>query len=123
MQHQPNAVEIDCVEVSHDISKDHRDVVLTGDVFFLQGHPFLVTLLCVIKFNAVEDLFDMTTKNLEVSLECVFNLHSGCGFCICDSSMHLQFKSLRNLCSRQNVNLNVCSADQCVWRWDNLCVC
>ena len=70
VRHQPDAVESDCIEVPHDI------LVLTGDVFFLQGHPFLVALLCVIEFNAVKDSFDMTTKNLEAELERDFNLCS-----------------------------------------------
>ena len=76
VRRQPDAVEIDCVEVPRDVLEAHHDVVLTGDVFFLQGHPFLVTLSHVIKFNAVEDSFNVTTENLEVALEHVFNLCS-----------------------------------------------
>ena len=95
-----------------DTLKAHCDVVLTGDVFFLQGHLFLVTLLHVIKFNAVKDSFDVTIKNLEVALERVFNLCSRRGFRIRDSPMDMQFEPVHNFCSKQGINRNVCLADE-----------
>ena len=46
----------DYVEVPKEILKHHKKVTLCGDIFFVQGYPFFVTLSRNIKFNTTEEL-------------------------------------------------------------------
>ena len=108
----PTRVEFDYVEVPRDILMKHRDVILTGDIFFVQGYPFMVTLSRNIKFNTIENLNDMEGATLLASLDRVFNLYSRRGFQVVDLLMDMQFQMLKKKLAIRKVRLNTSAAKE-----------
>lgn len=69
-------METDYVEVPSDNLKIHKNVTLCGDIFFVQGYPFFVTLSKNIKFNTIEELHDMHSPTLIHACNNVFNIYA-----------------------------------------------
>ena len=57
-------MEPEYLEIPDDFRKLHRYVTLTGDVMFVNGYPFLVTLSRNIRLFTVELLPSRTAKQL-----------------------------------------------------------
>ena len=108
----PDIVKTDYVEVPPEILKLHRDVVLTGDIFFVNSYPFFVTLSRKIKFNTVEALKQMDTGILIQACERVFNIYSRRGFKIDTLLMDMQFNPIRDAIMKRGVTLNPTSAKE-----------
>jgi Reverse transcriptase (RNA-dependent DNA polymerase) len=108
----PKRVEIDYVDVPKDLLKVHKDVTLCGDIFFVQGYPFFVTLSRNIKFNTVEALPDMESDTLLTASDNVFNIYSRRGFQVKNMMMDMQFSPLKDALLARGVTLNVASAQE-----------
>ena len=108
----PTPVIIDYVEVPRDILKTHKNVTLTGDIFFVQGYAFLVTLSRNIKYNTIEELDNMEGETILSALDHVLDQYTKRGFKVCDILMDMQFASLEDDLVTRGVNLNVASAKE-----------
>jgi hypothetical protein len=108
----PIPVITDYVDVPREILKAHRNVILSGDIFFLQGYPFFSTLSRNIKFNTVELLDNMENNTLVQACTKVFNIYTRRGFCINTMLMDMQFESLKHILMRYGVVLNCSSAKE-----------
>lgn len=108
----PKRVETDYVEVPPDILKLHCNVTLVGDIFFVQGYPFFVTLSRNIKFNTITELKDMTTASMLAACDSVFNIYTRRGFVVTSMLMDMQFAPLRAALLKRGVTLNLASAKE-----------
>ena len=108
----PDLVHTDYVEVPREILKLHRDVTLTGDIFFVNAHPFFVTLSRKIKFNTVEAIRQMDSGILIQACERVFNIYTRRGFRIDTMLMDMQFNPIRDALMKCGVRLNPTSASE-----------
>jgi hypothetical protein len=117
----PTRVETDYVEVPQDIMRNHKNVVLCGDIFFVQGYAFLVTLSRNIKFNTIEDLDNgMDADELISALDHVFDTYSRRGFKVTDVLMDLQFATLEHELRSRGINLNLAAAKEHVGEIERL---
>ena len=108
----PKVVEIDYVEVPPEIMRLHKEVTITGDIFYVQGQTFFVTLSRKIKFNTLECLDSTNTKALSQACEQVINMYSRWGFKVTDIIMDMQFEPLRSYLLQHKVILNATSANE-----------
>ena len=76
----PKQVVVDYVEVPREILQAQKNVCLTGDIFFVQGYPFLTTLSRNIKFNTIHEMNDLSAENIIAILDLVLSVYTKRGF-------------------------------------------
>jgi hypothetical protein len=78
-----------------DLLVNHRDVTLCGDIFFVQGIPFLHTISRKIKFRTASRLSSRSKSDILTGFQEVFTLYKNRGFNIKELKADNEFKCLK----------------------------
>ena len=101
---KPDRVETDgLVAIPRDIFSK-RDVTLTADIMFLNGHAFLTTLSRRIRLVTAENVTRRTASHLHRALNKIIALYARGGFRVKVVLMDNEFKKVRDLLSIVEVN-------------------
>jgi hypothetical protein len=68
-------VRVDNVKISQDFMELHKYMTIVADAMFVNGLPFLVTLLRGISLVTIKFLPSRTAKRLANSMECVIRIY------------------------------------------------
>jgi hypothetical protein len=82
VRHKPEKVITELIDIPDDYHRLHHFVILTADVMFANGLPFLVTLSCDIQMHTAEYLPSRTAKVLGNSINKIKNLYLRGGFMV-----------------------------------------
>jgi len=91
---KPSRVEPNYVSTPARIVSENRDVHLVGDVMFVNGIPFLVTMSRRIRFATVQHVPDRRAPMLANVMKHVINLYTRSGFNVQTSLMDGEFEKL-----------------------------
>ena len=101
---KPDRVETDgLVAIPRDIFSK-RDVTLTADIMFLNGHAFLTTLSRRIRLVTAENVTRRTASHLHRALNKIIALYARGGFRVKVVLMDNEFEKVRDLLSIVEVN-------------------
>jgi hypothetical protein len=100
----PEAVRTDFVHIPPIFLDRHRVVVLTADVMFVNGVPFLVSLARGLNLLTCEFLPVRTTKSLASRIEDIKHLYGRGGFTVGTILMDNEFKKVRALVPSLHIN-------------------
>ena len=101
------------VPIPYEIFDMHREVVLCGDIMFVNRNVFLVTVSRNIKFGTTEGFPNKTHDSIIESLEKVFNLYEKRGYHVHTLLMDGEFRHMRSLVHESlKANLNVTGRGQ-----------
>jgi hypothetical protein len=90
-------VRVDYVKIPQVFMELNKFVTIVADVMFVNGLPFLVTLLRGISLVTIEYIPSRTAKGLANSMERVIRIYGKAGFIVQTSMMNMEFKKLRDL--------------------------
>ena len=96
MRSKSELVEEDNVEIPWDFLKLHLFVVLTLDVMFMNGIPFLITHSRQINLITIEFTITGTAKLLAWRLLCVFCLYFFARFVVMTVMMDMEFNKVKD---------------------------
>jgi hypothetical protein len=105
---QPEHVRVDYMEIPQNLINMHKYVTLVAEVMFVNGLPFLVTLLRGISLVMIDLLPSRTAKRLALTVERVPKVYARGGFVVQTMMMDMEFKKLVDLLS--NVAINTTAA-------------
>jgi hypothetical protein len=94
------------------IMERYRDVVLGGDIMFVNKIPFFMTISRNIRFGTLESLPKQSAKSILGSIKKRKQLYSQQGFRITHMMMDGQFEMLRGDLASMQINLNTVSNDK-----------
>ena len=100
----PDSVRTDYVEIPRAILERYQLVVLTADVMFVNGVPFLVSLARGLNLITVEFLSSRTAKNLARHIDQIAQLYARGGFRVGTVLMDNEFEKLRPLVPTLSIN-------------------
>ena len=108
----PEQVVSDYVLVPQKLLDANSNVVLSGDIFFINTIPFLVTVADNIKFTTTELLQSRKIPNILAALRHVQALYHKRGFKITELRMDGEFAPLRHDLASIGINLNITAANE-----------
>ena len=94
---RPAPVVSDIILLPPDILKAHKNVVLSADIFFVNGIAFFTTISQHIKFLTADRLADQKGPTLVKALICILALYLKQGFVVVMCHMDNQFQCLQDL--------------------------
>jgi len=100
----PEAVRTDFVHIPQVILERHRLVVLTADVIFVNGIPFLVSLARGLNLLTAEFLPTRTAKSLASRFEQIKHMYARGGFTVGTILMDNEFEKVRALVPGLHIN-------------------
>jgi hypothetical protein len=100
------------VDIPLSIMTHYRDIVLGGDIMFVNKLPFFMTISRNIKFGTAELLANQTNKTILSAVRQVKALYMKRGFRLNHMLMDGQFESIRGDLSLMQIELNCVSADE-----------
>ena len=92
---KPIRMEPDYVRIPREIVEMNRNVTLVGDVLFVCGLPFLITLSRRIRFVTLQFMPNRTVKELTKGFKNVLNLYKRAGFLVQCALMDNEFEPLK----------------------------
>jgi len=108
---QPMRVNTEIIEVPEHIKKMHHNVILGGDILFVNGHPFLITFSNNIKLTTSENMANRNVKTIMNGLTKVINLYNSRGFNVKMMMMDNDFAPLESDLNEKGVILNTTGAN------------
>jgi hypothetical protein len=105
-------IEGQIVNVPAEIMSRYREVILGGDIMFVNKIPFFMTVSRYIKFGTVEALQDQTAKTILGAIKKVKSVYMKRGFKISVLLMDGQFETLRGDLADIQITLNTVSNDE-----------
>ena len=108
---EPLRVNTEIIAVPERIKKLHHNVILGGDIIFVNGHPFLTTFSNNIKLTTVEYMANRNVKTIMNGLTKVINLYNSCGFNVKLMLMDNDFAPLESDLNEKGVILNTTGAN------------
>jgi hypothetical protein len=100
----PEAVRTDFVHIPRAVLEQHRQVVLTADVMFVNGVPFLVSLARGLNLITAEFLPTRTAKSLGSRIDQIKHLYARGGFKVGTILMDNEFKKIRPFVPELHIN-------------------
>jgi hypothetical protein len=100
----PEAIRTDFVHIPRIFLDRHRVVVLTADVMFVNGVPFLVSLARGLNLLTCEFLPVRTAKSLASRIEQIKHLYGRGGFTVGTILMDNEFEKIRPLVPNLHIN-------------------
>ncbi len=95
---------MDYVKIYWDFVEMHKYVMIVADVMFINGLPFLVTLLRGISLITIEFLPSSQAKCLASSVKQVVRISNRAGFIVQTSMMGIEFEKLDNMLPENTFN-------------------
>jgi hypothetical protein len=105
-------VEGHSVDIPVSFMSQHKDVILAGDVMFVNKIPFFVTISRGIKFGTCEMIKNRKASTLMTAIKQVLMIYKKRGFTVKMIAMDMEFKPLRGQLSEAGVELNTSSNDE-----------
>ena len=103
---KPARVDTDTLGIPDDFHRLHRFITLVGDVMFVNGVAFLITLSRRIRLFTAEHVPSRTAKQLGSSLmKVVKGLYARNGYVVQTILMDLEFEKVRDECPLVEINL------------------
>ena len=94
---RPAPVVSDVILLPPDILKAHKNVVLSADIFSINGIAFFTTISQHIKFVTADRMVDQKGPTLIKALLCILALYLKQGFVVVMCRMDDQFQCLQDL--------------------------
>jgi hypothetical protein len=104
VRRRPERVTTDIVAIPRDFVRLHKFVVLTADIMFVNGIPFLLTRSRGIQLITVEFLTRRTAKIIGEKLTRVLHLYSRAGFIVQTALMDKEFDAVADKCPTLPIN-------------------
>jgi hypothetical protein len=105
-------VETTLTDIPASIMSHYREVVLGGDIMFVNRLPFFMTISRSLKFGTAESLKNQKDKTILISIKQVKSIYAKRGFKITHMLMDGQFESLRADIADLQITLNTVSNDE-----------
>jgi hypothetical protein len=105
-------VETTLTDIPAHIMAHYRDLTLGGDIMFVNGIPFVMTVSRHIKFGTAEMLKSQHNKTILAAIKQVKSVYMKRGFKISHMLMDGQFESLRADVADLQITLNTVSNDE-----------
>lgn len=109
---QPEHVPIQHVSLPVELMARYKDVILAGDIMYVNKIPFFVTISRNLKFGTTERLHTQTGDVLFKCLKQVVGHYHQRGFRVTDVLMDGQFEPLRGDLATLGINLNIAANDE-----------
>ena len=103
---KPERVEAEYVEIPRDFYRLHQFVTFVGDVMFVNGMPFLLTLSRTLSFGTAEILTSRTAPRLGRSLTRVMRLYASRGFIMRCIMVDMKFEPVKEHVALVEINTN-----------------
>ncbi len=84
------------VDITQQVVNDHKSVVLSADIFYVQGMMFFHTISRKLKFRTVSPIADRKQPTLLRELQSVCNLYTKRGFELSEIHCDMEFGCLRD---------------------------
>ena len=104
IRRRPERVTTNIIAIPWDFVLAHRFVVLTADIMFVNGIPFLLTRSRGIQLISVEFLPRRTSKIIGSKLTRVLQLYNRAGFTVQTALMDREFESVADQCPTLPIN-------------------
>eukprot|EP00956_Cyclotella_meneghiniana_P026461 scaffold57247_cov37-Cyclotella_meneghiniana.AAC.7 len=104
VRRRPGRVRPEYVTIPMQLYEKLRDVTLCGDVMFVNGLPFFVTVSRGIKLYTAEFTPSRTVEMLTSKLMKVVRIYRRGGFLVRTALMDMEFKPLADQCDEVNIN-------------------
>jgi hypothetical protein len=104
VRRKPDRVVPDVVTIPRDLVLLHKSVVLTADIMFVNGWPFLLTRSRKIQLITVEYLPNRTAKVIGLYLTRVLQLYRRAGFNVQVALMDREFAAVQAECPELPIN-------------------
>jgi hypothetical protein len=111
-RHAPDSVKPNIVTVPMSIMKHYQDVILAGDIMFINKIPFFVTISRYIRFCTSESVKNMKNQTLFDAIKQVIRIYQTRGFRLIQILMDGQFESLHTDLRDQSIILNTTSNNE-----------
>jgi hypothetical protein len=105
-------VEMSYADIPASLLSQYREVVLAGDIMFVNKIPFFVTISRYIKFGTTEVLQNQQSKTILHAIRQVLAVYKKRGFIVTTLLMDGQFETLRGELATMQVTLNTVSNDE-----------
>lgn len=92
---RPEPVQVNLVDIPHDIIARYREVILAADIMYVNGVAFFVTVSRNIKFGTAEMILNKSNKTLLTAIKQVRKTYKQRGFRITHLLIDGEFESLR----------------------------
>jgi hypothetical protein len=109
---KPTRVETTLTDIPAHIMEHYRDLTLGGDIMFVNGIPFFMTISRNIKFGTAEMLKTQHNKTILAAIKQVKSVYMKRGFKIKHMLMDGQFESLRADIADLQITLNTVANDE-----------
>ena len=93
------------------VLKHYKTVTACGDIMFINGIPFFVTISRNLKFRTVEALTGTKTKQIMMAIKNVHNIYSQGEFTLAWLLMDGQFEPMRGEIAGLGIRLNEVAKD------------
>jgi hypothetical protein len=100
------------INLPHVLMSRYRDVVLGGDIMFVNKIPFFMSISRNIRFGTSESLPNQSSKTIMAAIKKIKQLYSLRGFRITQMMMDGQFENLRGELADMQIGLNTVSNDE-----------
>ena len=110
VRQRPERVEVDIVDVPRNLVDMHRNCVLSADIMFVNGIPFLITRTRKIQLVTIEFLPNRTAKTIGSKLARVIQFYRRSGYNIQTALMDREFSSVQSECP--NLPINTCASNE-----------
>jgi hypothetical protein len=108
----PERVNAGMINLPQVIMGRYRDVVLGGDIMFVNKIPFFMTISRNIWFATSESLANQSSETIIAAIKKVKQIYSMRGFRITQMMMDGQFENLRGDLAEMQIGLNTVSNDE-----------
>ena len=112
MRRAAERIEAGSVDIPASLMSRCRDVVLAGDVMFVNKIPFFVTISRDIKFSTVKVMKNRKAGTILMAIKQVLNVYKKQGFVLTTILMDGEFETLRGELSALQLTLNTASNDE-----------
>jgi len=112
VRHTAPRVEGYTVDIPSTVMSQYRNVILAGDIMFVNKIAFFMTISRHIKFGTAEMILDQKNKTILTAIKQVKSMYMRRGFIIQTLLMDGQFESLRGDIADLQITLNTVSNDE-----------
>jgi len=99
--------EVERVDLPPELLKEHRDVILAIDIFYVNKLPFLFTKSRGIQFYTAQRLANRKVKTVRSKLGAIIQLYHKRGFHVSDVVADIEFEPLRDAVAKAGCHLDV----------------
>ena len=112
VRHAPDQVTSDYMAVPPQILSANQHIMISGDIFFVNGVPFLTTISHTIQLTTTHYLTNQKPSTIMKGLKKVSVIYSNRGFTLKHALMNGQFEPFREDLMSHGIDLNMMAANE-----------